>query len=103
MRTRLEFGEDRSSTSPRRSPAARILVVGAGNKRYPDLPNVRYTYTDVILGEGADYVCDLHDLPFPDGSFDAVIAVAVLEHVADPFRCARKSPACSGPAATSIR
>jgi SAM-dependent methyltransferase/uncharacterized protein YbaR (Trm112 family) len=69
-------------------PAARILVVGAGAKRYPHLPNVNYTYTDVILGEGADYVCDLHDLPFPDGAFDAVIAVAVLEHVADPFRCA---------------
>ncbi|QQP88682.1 methyltransferase domain-containing protein [Skermanella sp. TT6] len=68
-------------------PEARILVTGAGDKRYPDLPNVRYVYTDVILGQGADHVCDLHDLPFADATFDAVIAVAVLEHVADPYRC----------------
>ncbi|WP_192499088.1 class I SAM-dependent methyltransferase [Skermanella pratensis] len=68
-------------------PEARILVTGAGDKRYPDLSNIRYVYTDVILGEGADHVCDLHDLPFADATFDAVIAVAVLEHVADPYRC----------------
>jgi SAM-dependent methyltransferase len=29
-------------------------------------------------------------LPFKDGSFDAVISSAVLEHVKDPFRCAQE-------------
>jgi ubiquinone/menaquinone biosynthesis C-methylase UbiE len=29
-------------------------------------------------------------LPFRDGSFDAVFSMAVLEHVRDPFRCARE-------------
>ena len=28
--------------------------------------------------------------PFVDGAFDAVISIAVLEHVKDPFRCARE-------------
>ena len=32
-------------------------------------------------------ICDAHDIPFADGSFDAVIAQAVLEHVVDPHRC----------------
>ena len=44
--------------------------------------------TDVWLGPRTQIVCDAHDLPFADGAFDAVVAQAVLEHVADPARCA---------------
>jgi ubiquinone/menaquinone biosynthesis C-methylase UbiE len=32
-------------------------------------------------------ICDAHDIPFADGTFDGVIAQATLEHVVDPYRC----------------
>jgi SAM-dependent methyltransferase len=45
------------------------------------------------LGHGK-YNCDCHQdveaMTFPDGYFDAVICLEVLEHVADPFRAARE-------------
>jgi ubiquinone/menaquinone biosynthesis C-methylase UbiE len=31
-------------------------------------------------------IFDAHDIPIEDGSFDGVIILAVLEHVADPYR-----------------
>src|SRR5690242_11417290 len=31
---------------------------------------------------------DWHNLPFGDASFDVVLSDQVLEHIADPFRCA---------------
>ena len=43
--------------------------------------------TDVALIKETDVVCDCHDLPFDEGTFDCVIVQAVLEHVLDPFRC----------------
>ena len=64
----------------------RVLVIGAGEVRY-DAP-ADFTYTDVSLLAGAHAVCDAHDLPFEDASFDLVLAVAVLECVADPPRVA---------------
>lgn len=64
-----------------------ILDVGAGLRRnyYENVVNYEifeFVSTDVIgVGEA---------LPFSDASFDAVISIAVLEHVRDPFRCARE-------------
>lgn len=62
-----------------------VLDCGAGQKPtyHPNVVNfeiVDYTTTDVLgVGEA---------LPFKDGVFDAVISIAVLEHVRDPFTCA---------------
>ena len=64
-------------------PDARILVIGAGDRTYDG--NV--TYSDVAYGKNVSCIADAHDLPFEDDAFDACIAVAVLEHVADPQRC----------------
>lgn len=68
-----------------RHPGGLILDVGAGCRPvyYDNVVNyeiVPYDTTDV-LGVA-------EELPFRDGVFDAVVSVAVLEHVKDPFRCA---------------
>lgn len=64
-----------------------VLDCGAGNREtyYENVVNfeiVPYESTDV-LGVG-------EKLPFKDESFDAVMSIAVLEHVKDPFQCARE-------------
>ena len=64
-----------------------VLDAGAGHKAvyYDNVVNleiVDYPTTDVI-GAG-------ERLPFLSESFDAVLSVAVLEHVRDPFRCAKE-------------
>jgi SAM-dependent methyltransferase len=62
-----------------------VLDCGSGKRPvyYDNVLNyeiVDYNSTDVIgIGE---------KLPFRDGTFDAVISVAVLEHVRNPFACA---------------
>ena len=64
-----------------------VLDVGAGNRLnyFSNVVNyeiVAYDSTDV-LGVG-------EVLPFVDEAFDAIVSISVLEHVKDPWRCARE-------------
>lgn len=66
-------------------PDGMLLDCGAGRRPiyFDNVVNfeiVPFDTTDV-LGVG-------EELPFRDNSFQAVISIAVLEHVKDPFRCA---------------
>ncbi len=64
-----------------------ILDCGAGlrNEYYSNIVNyeiANYWSTDV-LGVG-------EQLPFKENTFDAIVSVAVLEHVKDPFQCSKE-------------
>ena len=62
-------------------------IVGYGMEEFLSNPAIRFVETDISFGPRARMICDGHDIPFRDGTFDGVVAQAVLEHVVDPFRC----------------
>jgi len=61
--------------------------MGKGMHALTSVPGIRLVNVDPSPGSEALVFCDGHDLPFADGTFDAVILQAVLEHVVDPVRC----------------
>jgi len=65
----------------------RVLVIGAGDSEILLQNDCDIVFSDVAQGSLTQLICDAHDIPFPDGYFDAVFAVAVMEHVLDPQRC----------------
>lgn len=74
------------------SKAPKVLVVGGsiaghGMESLLASPSIEFVESDVSFGPRTTLICDAHDIPFEDGSFDAVIVQAVLEHVVDPYRC----------------
>jgi SAM-dependent methyltransferase len=71
----------------------RVLVIGGsilgkGMGTLAQNRSLDWVESDVSMGPRTMLICDGHDLPFEDETFDAVIVQAVLEHVADPYRCA---------------
>ena len=62
-------------------------VIGEGMDQLLSNKNITFINTDVSLTAHSQVICDAHDLPFRDETFDGVIIQAVLEHVVDPYRC----------------
>jgi SAM-dependent methyltransferase len=75
-----------------RSTQPKVLVLGGsilgqGMEELASARSLELIGTDVSFGPLTALVCDAHDIPFEDETFDGVIAQAVLEHVVDPYRC----------------
>ena len=75
-----------------RSACAHVLVIGSGTlgegmQALTKAEGIELVETDVQLKSRTSIICDAHNLPFADGTFEGVIAQAVLEHVADPYCC----------------
>ena len=62
-------------------------ILGKGMEAILSIPSIEIISSDVSFGPYTALICDAHDLPFEDNSFDGVIVQAVLEHVVDPNRC----------------
>jgi SAM-dependent methyltransferase len=77
-------------TDANRTPLVLVLgggVLGKGIAALLRNTSIQFVESDVSFGPRTGIILDAHDIPFADGTFDAVIAQAVLEHVADPYRC----------------
>lgn len=84
-------------------PGATVVVVGGGADQHgldrlyndPDLAVVGF---DIYGSDLVQFIADGHAIPLLDGSVDAVIAQAVLEHVLDPPRVVAEIHRILGPA-----
>jgi SAM-dependent methyltransferase len=73
----------------------RLLVVGGatagvGFERILGDTAIEVVETDVYIGPRTQIVCDGHDLPFADGTFDGVVCQAVFGQVIHPSRIAEE-------------
>lgn len=75
------------------SPKVLVLggsILGRGMEPLVASRGIELVETDVSFGPRTKVICDGHDIPWADESFDGVVVQAVLEHVLDPSRCVEK-------------
>jgi SAM-dependent methyltransferase len=53
-------------------------------------PRIQLVETDVSFGPRTQLICDAHELPFENHSFDGVVVQAVLQYLVDPSTCLRE-------------
>lgn len=56
----------------------------------PYLTKIDYKVLDKVPDFHPDIVGDIHELPLKDGSVDAIVCIAVLEHVEEPQKAVRE-------------
>ena len=63
-----------------------LLVVGTGKSTYSSLYQSAKSviYTDINPLSPDVVFADVHDLPFPDNSFDSILSIEVFEHLHNP-------------------
>ncbi|MDD4271828.1 MAG: methyltransferase domain-containing protein [Patescibacteria group bacterium] len=54
------------------------------------IKNSNYKILDKVADYKPDIVGDIHNLPMPDASVDAIICIAVLEHVEEPLKAMKE-------------
>ena len=74
-----------------RAAGGKVLDCGAGLRATIDEAVITSEITDY---SSTDVIAVNQNLPFPDGTFDAVLSMHVLEHVSDPFASARGWSGC---------
>ena len=52
--------------------------------------HTEYVVLDKVPDYNPDIIGDIHDLPFEDNSEDAIVCIAVLEHVEEPQKAVRE-------------
>src|SRR5438067_396720 len=75
------------------TPGKRVLDAGAGEGRFRSFfEHAEYVGIDFAQGDPSwnysalDVIGRLENLPFPNGSFDHVLSIVVLEHTSEPGR-----------------
>lgn len=75
-----------------------LRIIKEKNNRYdktrewilPLLKDVDYKIMDPVSDYNPDIVGDIHNLPFENNSQDAIICIAVLEHVKNPIKATQE-------------